>query len=76
MPYKTVGDLPTNVRQMYAPKAQRAFKSAFNETFAHNGDEHMAFAIAHHAAQGVHLEGTQPKRPNFVARARRPGGAA
>lgn len=56
MPYETVNDLPPEVRNSYDdnPKQLRAFLAAFNSAIANTpDDESSAFAIAHHAAQGV-----------------------
>ena len=70
MPYPTNASLPVTVRHAYpSKKGQDAFRKVWTQTFNRTGDESQAFAEAHHAAQGVH-----GMIPNFVSRAKRPGG--
>ena len=53
MPYNYISELPTNVREMYSAKAQRAFLSAFNSVMDKTNDEQRAFAAANAAAKVV-----------------------
>lgn len=50
MPYKTVGDLPSNVKQKYDAKGQRAFLKAFNSCWDKHEDEGRCFAYGYNAA--------------------------
>jgi cation transport regulator len=52
MPYRTVEDLPQAQVDQYNSHQKEAFLKAFNNAFReYNGDEHRAFAVAHHAAK-------------------------
>ena len=52
MPYQSIDELPSAVRNRYDEKGQRAFLSAFNRAVYDEGlPEERAFAIAHAAAK-------------------------
>ena len=52
MPYRTIADLPQVQVQHYNEHQKEAFLKAFNNAFKeYGGDEHRAFAVAHHAAK-------------------------
>jgi cation transport regulator len=52
MPYRTVQDLPKAQVDQYNDHQKEAFLKAFNNAFKeYGGDEHRAFAVAHHAAK-------------------------
>jgi cation transport regulator len=52
MPYRTVQDLPRAQVDQYNDHQKEAFLKAFNNAFKeYGGDEHRAFAVAHHAAK-------------------------
>jgi cation transport regulator len=52
MPYRTIEDLPPAQVQQYNEHQKQAFLKAFNNAFhEYHGDEHRAFAVAHHAAK-------------------------
>lgn len=58
MPYRTIEDLPPAQVQHYNEHQKQAFLKAFNNAFReYDGDEHRAFAVAHHAAKQA---GEQP----------------
>lgn len=52
MPYRTIEDLPKAQVDQYNEHQKEAFLKAFNNAFReYGGDEHRAFAVAHHAAK-------------------------
>jgi cation transport regulator len=52
MPYRSVNDLPQAQVDQYNDHQKEAFLKAFNNAFKeYGGDEHRAFAVAHHAAK-------------------------
>ncbi|MGE5094133.1 MAG: hypothetical protein ACM3SO_03285 [Betaproteobacteria bacterium] len=52
MPYRTIEDLPKAQVDQYNEHQKEAFLKAFNNAFKeYGGDEHRAFAVAHHAAK-------------------------
>lgn len=52
MPYRSIDDLPKAQVDQYNEHQKHAFLKAFNNAFKeYNGDEHRAFAVAHHAAK-------------------------
>ncbi len=52
MPYRTIEDLPKAQVDQYNQHQKEAFLKAFNNAFReYGGDEHRAFAVAHHAAK-------------------------
>jgi cation transport regulator len=52
MPYRSVQDLPQAQVDQYDEHQKEAFLKAFNNAFKeYGGDEHRAFAVAHHAAK-------------------------
>ena len=52
MPYRTTKDLPEAQVDQYNDHQKEAFLKAFNNAFKeYGGDEHRAFAVAHHAAK-------------------------
>jgi cation transport regulator len=67
MPYRTIADLPKAQVDQYSEHQKQAFLKAFNNAYdEYGGDEHRAFAVAHHAAQqaGRHGndKGPSPRR--------------
>jgi len=51
MPYKSVSDLPDNVKEKYDGTGQKAFLAAFNSCWKdHEGDEGRCFATGYSAA--------------------------
>ena len=52
MPYRSIEDLPRAQVDQYNEHQKEAFLKAFNNAFKeYGGDEHRAFAVAHHAAK-------------------------
>lgn len=52
MPYRSIQDLPQAQVDQYNEHQKEAFLKAFNNAFKeYGGDEHRAFAVAHHAAK-------------------------
>ena len=52
MPYRSISDLPQAQVDQYNEHQKEAFLKAFNNAFKeYGGDEHRAFAVAHHAAK-------------------------
>lgn len=51
MPYASVAELPDPVRARLSDKCQRAWRRAWNETYARTGDEGQAFRVANAAAK-------------------------
>jgi len=52
MPYRSIDDLPKAQVDQYNEHQKEAFLKAFNNAFKeYGGDEHRAFAVAHHAAK-------------------------
>ena len=52
MPYRSTRDLPRAQVDQYNEHQKEAFLKAFNNAFKeYGGDEHRAFAVAHHAAK-------------------------
>jgi len=52
MPYRSIEDLPQAQVDQYNEHQKQAFLKAFNNAFKeYGGDEHRAFAVAHHAAK-------------------------
>jgi len=52
MPYRSTKDLPEAQVDQYNEHQKEAFLKAFNNAFKeYGGDEHRAFAVAHHAAK-------------------------
>lgn len=52
MPYRSIEDLPQAQVDQYNEHQKQAFLKAFNNAFKeYDGDEHRAFAVAHHAAK-------------------------
>ena len=52
MPYRSINDLPQAQVDQYNEHQKEAFLKAFNNAFKeYGGDEHRAFAVAHHAAK-------------------------
>jgi len=52
MPYRSVWDLPEAQVARYSLRQRQAFLEAFNRAYEHyGGDERIAFAVAHTAAQ-------------------------
>ena len=52
MPYSSVSDLPKAQTDQYNAHQKQAFLKAFNNAYdEYGGDEHRAFAVAHHAAK-------------------------
>lgn len=52
MPYDKISDLPQSQVDQYDHHQKRAFLEAFNHALQeYDGDEHRAFAVAHHAAK-------------------------
>jgi cation transport regulator len=52
MPYRSINDLPEAQVDQYNEHQKEAFLKAFNNAFKeYGGDEHRAFAVAHHAAK-------------------------
>ena len=52
MPYRSIDDLPQAQVDQYNEHQKEAFLKAFNNAFKeYGGDEHRAFAVAHHAAK-------------------------
>jgi len=47
MPYSSISELPSAVKERYSPRCQSVFMRAFN---AHDGDEASRFKVAHTAA--------------------------
>lgn len=52
MPYQTVSQLPKAQVKGYSGHQRKAFMDAFNNALTeYHGNEHVAFAVAHAAAQ-------------------------
>lgn len=51
MPYQTVSQLPKAQVKGYSGHQRKAFLDAFNNALKEYGSEHVAFAVAHSAAQ-------------------------
>ena len=51
MPYRKISDLPASQVDQYDQHQRKAFLEAFNNAEREYGDEHKAFAVAHHAAK-------------------------
>ena len=65
MPYRAIEDLPKAQVDQYSEHQKEAFLKAFNNALdEYGGDEHRAFAIAHHAAKqaGKGDKGPSPRR--------------
>ena len=58
MPYRTIADLPKAQVDQYDEHQKEAFLKAFNNALdEYGGDEHRAFAVAHHAAKQASKQG-------------------
>ena len=64
MPYRTIADLPQAQVDQYDEHQKEAFLKAFNRALdEYGGDEHRAFAVAHHAAKQA-VKGKRDKGPS------------
>jgi cation transport regulator len=60
MPYHEVSELPPAQVDQYDRHQKEAFLKAFNRAYdEYGGDEHRAFAVAHHAAKQAAKRGSQ-----------------
>ena len=70
MPYRTIEDLPRAQVDQYSEHQKEAFLKAFNNALdEYGGDEHRAFAVAHHAAQQVGKGSDKGPSPRRLRRA-------
>ena len=62
MPYKTISDLPENIRHVLPKRAQEIFLESFNNAWKqYSGDEVLCFKVAWSAVKKKYKKGPKGK---------------
>ncbi len=61
MPYRSIGDLPPQVRNHLPTHAQMIFRSAFNSALREYGSENRAFPVAWSAVKQMYVKNEEGK---------------